>query len=64
MRKENNLAMLTVLWVRFETEFRAGDIEIPLDILLYPSSYLGGAYPICKAIFKTEAKRMDAKTEQ
>lgn len=50
-------------WVRFETEFRAGDIEIPLDVLLYPGSYLGGAYPICKAIFKTEAKRMDAKTE-
>ena len=51
------------LWVRFETEFRAGDIEIPLDVLLYAGSYLGGAYPICKAIFKTEAKRMDAKTE-
>ena len=26
-------------------------------------SYLGGAYPICKAIFKTEAKRMEAKVE-
>ncbi len=50
-------------WVRFETEFRAGDIEIPLDMLLYPGSYLGGAYPICKAIFKTEAKRMEAKVE-
>ena len=50
-------------WVRFETEFRAGDIEIPLDMLLYSGSYLGGAYPICKAIFKTEAKRMNAKVE-
>lgn len=50
-------------WVRFETEFRAGDIEIPLDILLYAGSYLGGAYPICKAIFKTGAKRMEAKEE-
>lgn len=50
-------------WVRFETEFRAGDIEIPLDILLYSGSYLGGAYPICKAIFKTEAKRMEVKVK-
>ncbi|MRN37610.1 replication initiation factor family protein [Neisseria brasiliensis] len=50
-------------WVRFETEFRAGDIEIPLDMLLYSGSYLGGAYPICKVIFKTESKRMNAKEE-
>lgn len=50
-------------WVRFETEFRAGDIEIPLDMLLYSGSYLGGAYPICKAIFTAEAKRMSAKEE-
>lgn len=50
-------------WVRFETEFRAGDIEIPLDMLLYAGSYLGGAYPICKAIFTAEAKRMSAKEE-
>lgn len=50
-------------WVRFEMEFRAGDIEIPLDMLLYSGSYLGGAYPICKAIFKVSAKRMDAKEE-
>lgn len=50
-------------WVRFETEFRAGDIEIPLDMLLYAGSYLGGAYPICKAIFTAEAKRMNAKEE-
>lgn len=50
-------------WVRFETEFRAGDIEIPLDMLLYSGSYLGGAYPICKAIFTAEAKRMNAKEE-
>ena len=50
-------------WVRFETEFRSGDIEIPLDMLLYSGSYLGGAYPICKAIFTAEAKRMNAKEE-
>lgn len=45
-------------WVRFE-----GDIEIPLDVLLYSGSYLGGAYPICKEIFKTEAKRMEVKVK-
>ncbi|HFC8543939.1 TPA: replication initiation factor domain-containing protein [Neisseria weaveri] len=47
-------------WVRFETEFRAGDIEIPLDILLYAGSYLGGAYPIGRSIFTGQAKRMTA----
>ncbi len=46
-------------WVRFETEFRAGDIEIPLDILLCSGSYLGGAYPIGAAIFKGGMKRME-----
>lgn len=34
-----------------------------MDVLLYSGSYLGGAYPICKEIFKTEAKRMEVKVK-
>ena len=47
-------------WVRFEIEFRAGDIQIPLDVLHVPGQYLGGAYPICGLIFEAQAERMNA----
>lgn len=33
------------LWTRAEVEFKATDRYIPLDILLYPTSYFVGAYP-------------------
>ncbi|WP_233274183.1 replication initiation factor domain-containing protein, partial [Neisseria meningitidis] len=51
-------------WVRFETEFRNGDIEVPIDILIHAGSYIGGAYPVCEQIFKCEAKRMDSTVKE
>lgn len=33
------------LWTRAEVEFKSTDRYIPIDILLYPSSYFKGAYP-------------------
>ncbi|HJW54703.1 MAG TPA: replication initiation factor domain-containing protein [Burkholderiaceae bacterium] len=37
-------------WCRVEVEFKASDRIIPLDILISPSGYFGGAYP-CFAEF-------------
>jgi putative uncharacterized protein (fragment) len=47
-------------WVRFEVEFRARDIVIPLDVLLRPGKYLSGAYPICESIFRQKSERIEA----
>ena len=41
-------------WVRFEIEFKAKDIVIPLDVLLKCGEYFGGAYPICQEMTMLE----------
>ena len=46
--------------MRFEVEFRARDIIIPLDVLLQPGKYLSGAYPICESIFAQKSERIEA----
>lgn len=39
------------VWTRFEIEFKARDCVIPIEVLLSPSEYLAGAYPVCQKIF-------------
>lgn len=41
-------------WVRAEVEFKANDRVIPFDVLLDPSSYFMGAYPIFADLFAYE----------
>ena len=36
------------LWCRFEIQMNHGDIEIPLDALIFPGGYFAGAFPICQ----------------
>lgn len=50
-------------WVRFEVEFRKHDCVIPLDILIYPGQYLGGAFPIGEQIFTSAASRIETSTK-
>lgn len=45
-------------WVRHEMELRNIDREIPLDVLLNPTTYLAGAYP-CMAFLDTEQTRIE-----
>ncbi|WP_201617469.1 replication initiation factor domain-containing protein [Psychrobacter urativorans] len=41
-------------WVRAEVEFKANDRVIPFDVLLDPSSYFMGAYPVFADLFDYE----------
>lgn len=50
--KGKQLGDKTSSWLRAEVEFRAHDQVIPLDILLCPSEYLCGAYPIFQRLFE------------
>lgn len=45
-------------WVRAEIEFKSGNCEIPLDILVNQDQYFSGAYPYCKEILEmTDGKK-------
>lgn len=52
------------LWVRYETEFRANDAIVPLDILIKSGQYLTGAYPIGQELFQNQVKRIEASDKK
>lgn len=43
-------------WVRAEVEFKANDIFIPFDALLFPGNFLSGAYPAFEHLSKAPAR--------
>jgi phage replication initiation protein len=46
-------------WVRFEVELHNVDRVIPYDIVMRPSEYFSGCYPVCESLVDVGAERIE-----
>lgn len=52
------------VWNRFEVEIHNVDREIPIDIVINPSKYFAGCYPVCEGLVDVGAERIRTLQEE
>ncbi len=51
-------------WTRFEVELHNVDRVIPHDVVIYPSKYFAGCYPVCESLVEVGAERIKTLREE